>query len=245
MADKPSDFLVSVINFFGVVLPGALLTYVFLVVFSLRGAQVTNTLPHLGDSSQQWVAFVVVSYLLGHFISLIGASLDSLCDRFYILGRVFKDMDLFERAKEVANNLLGRIEVAENVNAGESEGNGKDKVLKAIKKTSRWANTFLRLASADAALQLDQLEADSKFFRSLSIVLVVCLFICGGYFFHVGFWPLALCIFLLILSCWRYANLRWKRTRLSYEFLVALACADKLKGLSEKGKGRCCINGGE
>lgn len=236
MAEKPGDFLVSVINFFGVVLPGALLTYVFLVVFSLRGAQVTDTLPYLEDSSQQWAAFVVVSYLLGHFVSLVGSSLDSLCDRCYTLKKISKDADLFKRAKGVIDDLLRRIGGENNGSANEGKDKGRDKVLKATKKISRWANTFLRLASPDAAQQLDQLEADSKFFRSLSIVLVVCLLICGGYFFRVGFWPLALCIFLLILSFWRYANLRWKRTRLAYEFLVALACAGKLKPLLEKDK---------
>lgn len=234
MADKPGDFLVSIINFFGVVLPGALLTYVFLVVFSLRGAQVTNTLPYLGDSSQQWAAFVVVSYLLGHFVSLAGSSLDSLCDRRYILKEILKDTDLFERAKRVIDDLLRRIEDEDNGDADEGKDNWRDKVLKATKRISRWANTFLRLASPDAARQLDHLEADSKFFRSLSIVLVVCLLVCGGYFFRVGFWPSAVCIFLLPPSLWRYANLRWKRTRLAFEFLVALAYAGKLKALSEK-----------
>jgi hypothetical protein len=151
------------------------------------------------------------------------------------------DVKPFSLARQVNDSLLDKKARGD----APREPDLEDKpTLDEAKEVTRWANTFIRLLSPDASLQLDQLEADSKFFRSLSVVLFVCAFACFIYclsacfgvvvihFSRAAFCEL-LCLLLLFLSLWRYANLRWKRTRLSYEFLVALNRTGKLNGVSE------------
>lgn len=73
MAYKPGDFFIGVIDFFGILVPGAVLLY-------LQGKSLVQLvgLKLPDDQAAQWVAFAVGSYVLGNFLLWFGAPLDCL-----------------------------------------------------------------------------------------------------------------------------------------------------------------------
>jgi hypothetical protein len=73
---KPSDFFVGVMDFFAILLPGALVTALLDVS--------ENALDFAGDrpgSTERWAAFLAAAYVLGHVLHAAGAL---LLDRFTI-----------------------------------------------------------------------------------------------------------------------------------------------------------------
>jgi hypothetical protein len=79
MSCEPEKFFIGLIDFFSILLPGALLTYLLNDdvgpwLFTIAGYQKLVGM-------QGWIAFIFSSYLLGHFIFLLGSWL--LDDRVY------------------------------------------------------------------------------------------------------------------------------------------------------------------
>src|SRR5207249_3912011 len=70
MKFEPETFFIGVIDFFSVIMPGAALAY---AIREMGHVQV----PSSGET-EAWAIFLFVSFLLGHFIFLLGASLDDL-----------------------------------------------------------------------------------------------------------------------------------------------------------------------
>jgi polyferredoxin len=76
---KPADFFVGIIDLFGVLIPGAIFTYLHgNYLLCLVGTQLPsgNGMPHIGG-------FVVVSLLLGHFLLGCSTPLNVLVDIFW------------------------------------------------------------------------------------------------------------------------------------------------------------------
>lgn len=154
-APKANEFLLGVVDLFGIVLPGAL-TSVIVAVSS--GLYVINWSHPPGLNTTQWVVFIVVSYIVGHLISgLGGMMLDPLYDGFYPKRFVGEIPRLRRRAERAAHKVLGNEFYREDDNRLE------------------WAETLIRLTNSNAAAHVDRLEADSKFFRSLAVMLVMAL----------------------------------------------------------------------
>ena len=193
---KPNDVYVGLVDFFSIVLPGALLTFLCL---PLKTHIFGNVLPQIQSDSAGWVIFAFAAYLFGQFISLIGATfMDWLYDETYLKYRRRKGDERFDKARELAGangTMIG--------------------VLK-------WARAFVRLHSSEASLECDRFEATSKFFRSLFVVLLAY----GATFAVRQDWGLLiLAIALLILAFWRFCNQRWKLTECSYIYFIAIAHA--------------------
>lgn len=156
MGYKPSDLFVGVIDFFAILLPGAIIVGVGL---QLDGRMYGDAglLQPVGDGAEAWVAFLVAAYLAGHLLFLVGALLDtSLYDP---LRKTFvhPDRDLtFLQAGRVRNRVLG---------AGETGIN-----------TFQFSRSALKLQAPTALTEVERYEADSKFFRSLSVTLYMLLF---------------------------------------------------------------------
>src|SRR5260370_738238 len=70
---KPGDFFIGVIDFFGILLPGAVLLF-------LRGQWLSQI---LGLNQTMWVVFFFASYVLGHFLVGAGGYFSRL-HRFYL-----------------------------------------------------------------------------------------------------------------------------------------------------------------
>ena len=155
MSYKPADLFVGVIDFFAVLLPGALVVAVALPVLpdAFYGDQ-GIVRPVQGAAA--WIAFLFAAYLAGHLLFLVGALLDSsLYDplrRTTVRASADKAFDV---AKKLRNEALGSD--AEAIN------------------TFQWARASLRLRMPAAIAEVERYEADSKFFRGLAVALYVLL----------------------------------------------------------------------
>jgi len=221
MNPTPKDFFVGLIDFFSILLPGVLLTYF------LRDGVADLVLPvKVVDMSpaEKWMVVAVSSYLLGHFVFLLASWLDELYDmirrltlnqRIRRLARTGELMSkplrallwlVFKREQDLAVDLAGRI---------------KEHYLRPFKKTVntfQWAKARLTLEKPEALAVVQRFEADSKFFRSLVVVLPI-LFILRGW--H-GRLFLTAELILLLLVLWRFMEQRYKATNQAYWFILAL-----------------------
>lgn len=138
------------VDLFGVVLPGAII--VFLIWYGLRTTY--REVPALEGT--RWVAFIVLSYIAGHLVSAVGSRvLDRIYDYPYKLSGENGEYCRFRiRALELAKAALGGFHCKD------------DNILE-------WSTSFVRLGSAACSVEIDRLDADSKFFRSLTIVLIL------------------------------------------------------------------------
>jgi hypothetical protein len=197
MAAKPADFFIGVVDLFSIFLAGALLSFLFL---KTARDNIFCLLPRIEGVAANWIAFALASYLLGHFASLVGAVvLDRVYDRTFVKYKRRHGDHLYNYARKLKANVLGR----------------EDSVANAYK----WARANVRLRGADGAIEIDRLEADSKFFRSVSVVLGVSTIV----FATEAGWRIWLTSAVLtVLSCWRFADLRWKGTETAYLCLVVL-----------------------
>lgn len=95
-----------------------------------------------------------------------------------------------------------------------------------ILNTFKWIKRFLSLNNPDILTEVNRLEADQKFFRSLTIV-----------FFIIGIWLginlrkglniyiLIFCligIFFSLLCLWNYGKIRFKTTEAAFQFIIAI-----------------------
>jgi len=204
---KPADFFVGVIDVFAVLLPGALLAF---VTKDMALAYVFGTiLPPVRGVAQGWIAFIFASYLLGHFIFLVGSFLDRTVYDPYRERFLTRDSDLvYERAKEIKVRHVEDTDEAEVVN------------------TFKWAKIHAQILSPSGLVEINRLEADSKFFRSLIVVLFLIALILvyeAAFLAHgTALIGSAACLLLMVLSFLRYADQRFKSTQLAYAYLIAL-----------------------
>ncbi len=164
---KPAEFFIGLVDFFAILLPGGLATTILLELADINhtfGAREWLSIFRNLPADQHWpvwLAFAVASYLLGHFIFLIGSvSLDNLYDLTF--KRVNKDRDETDSLQRKSEALL---ESALSIHA-----------IK-VYSTYQWARVYTRLRSPATALETDRFEADSKFFRSLTVLLFLTGFL--------------------------------------------------------------------
>ena len=152
MADKPTDLFVGVIDFFAVILPGAIVVAAAYPLLDKYASGLDLFWRIRGDNTAQWVLFIFGSYLAGHLLFLIGAHLDEAI--YDPLRRHFKPPD-----EDDAYGVADRIR--------------KDALLDASDavNTFQWARSILRVAAPAANAEVERYEADSKFFRSFSVAL--------------------------------------------------------------------------
>jgi hypothetical protein len=114
-------------------------------------------LPALNDGAAKWIAFVLLSYLIGHFVFLAGSS---ILDPIYVSS--------YRKYKSKATGDLLRDRAAKL----------KDDALKEhreVENEYKWARGIVRLKNQSAAAEIDRLEANSKFFRSMVVVLFAAM----------------------------------------------------------------------
>jgi hypothetical protein len=103
VSSKPSDFLIGVGEFIGV-LPGSAVAY--LLTPSLREFAAKNDLPPLHGTAA-WLALAVTSYMAGHLIFLIGSFLDRPYDWARQRWRPRKQDPAYQLATELAEGVIG------------------------------------------------------------------------------------------------------------------------------------------
>lgn len=143
MADKPGDFFVGIIDFFGILVPGTVLLF-------LHGNLLTRylTLPGASDSTVRWVVFAVGSYVLGHFLMAASVALNRLHG--------------FYRA-ETKDPFYN--EVKDKIAVPMKEKKRGDVFYRAF--------AYVRLKSPSALAEIERQMAEYKMFRSLTVVFAL------------------------------------------------------------------------
>ena len=211
---KPSDFFIGVVDLFAILLPGALL--VFFLKHQLSCAQYCALFGDLQEGIARWVVYLVASYILGHFIFAVGSFfLDDLYDVSY--------KKWFKERKQLSQ-LTGEVEARlKSWGQSAAEGGPTQTARRGIPDTLieeevfNLTTAFVRVQSASAAAEIDRVEADSKFFRSLTTLQVMS-------------WPL-----FAGTECWwvLYAVLVALLTVIKVQRLKSVK--DQLKGPNPKG----------
>lgn len=198
-SDKPADFFIGLVDFFAVLLPGAILTY---LVLPWSAGLFPDFLPPLTEPGAGWIAFGVASYLVGHVLHHLGGFVDKwLYDKLYVARwkRRKGEEPRLIRARKLMGIALGEVVEADSVFS--------------------WASSCVRLWNAAGAVELDRAGVDSKFFRSLVFVALVAGIIAGV---KGQLWLLGSAVTLMGFSLWRYCDRRWKAAQLTYEYFVIL-----------------------
>ncbi len=221
---SPKDFFVGLIDFFAVILPGAVLAYF------LRDGVGRHFIHRPLNETGGWVVFLFASYLLGHFIFLLGSWLDELYDSLrrrtlnHQIRRLARTGVLLPRWQRV---LLRLIFKREQDLAVDRAAKIKAHYLtpldaRAAVNTFQWSKARLALEQPEALATVQRFEADSKFFRSLVVVLLLLPFVSGA----ERFWMLAITAVLLTpLALWRYMEQRHKATNQAYWFIITMEAA--------------------
>ena len=203
---KPGDFFVGIIDLFAIFLPGGVLTF---VIYNEYNSFFLNVIPLTG--SQYWVAFLFCAYLLGHIIFMTGARLDNLYDYHREKRSPYTNESAYQCATNIKYKFLNNEE-NKSVN------------------TYHWSISYLTTDYPEAMIEINRLVADSKFFRSLVVILPIISIILfsNGYFLQAGLF------LLLIVPCYmRYYGRRLKSTTRAYQYIVMLNGLEKI-GASNK-----------
>ncbi len=230
MSFEPEKFFVGIIDFFSILLPGAVLTYMFK---NAVGPQLLG--PEYGhlQNTEGWALFLFSSYVLGHFLFFVGSWLDDIAydplrkitDKEQItrllakrglspriLRRIVwlcfnKDADAaLDRVVLIKKKYLNQIDAARAVNA------------------FQWCKATLTAGHREALATVNRFEADSKFFRSFVPVLLVAL---GMALHYRQWWFAAASVIAICLAFVRYIEQRFKSTQQAYWHIITLEAAKK------------------
>lgn len=232
MKIKPKDFFIGVIDFFSVILPGALVTYFLkgLLYADVFGNGKVFPLPE--TKAQQWLVFLLATYIIGNIIFLIAAFLlDKLVYDKYLRNRFFKknfDLSLHTATAIRDQHLPSEIWISHLINAKKLKEEEIENLLKKdrheIINTYKWTQNFLAVKFPEILINIRKLEADSKFFRSL----VVAFIIIGAMLLVNGEWLTSSCLFVLTILClFRYSDLRHQSTQKAYEMIITINHIEK------------------
>lgn len=217
---KPGDFLIGVLDFFAILLPGSLATWLvtqYVPPDDLRRALMFGT----GDPDQVtlWTAFLLSSYVLGHFVFAAGSRLDKSYDRWRTRTKPSSRDSTFQAAVDVRKRVTASLVPSDFT-------------------TLKWCKSYIQINASHARTEIDRYEADSKFFRSL---VVISIALAAHFVLREGSVSLGLaCLALTAGAVWRYRDQRWKMTELSYATAVILdaTAAKSVSGIgAAAGKG--------
>jgi hypothetical protein len=155
MPYKASDFFVDVVAFFAVVLPGGLLA--FLVLTRLQQFGELKSVPGFLTGVAGWLAFFAAAFLLGQALYAAGSwFLDHFYNRTY---RLYKNKIKGDPGEPVRAIIKQQFPEPPRPTA------------------TPWARAYIGVRNAAAAAAIDELDADSKFFRSLTVALVIAPYV--------------------------------------------------------------------
>lgn len=195
---KPGDFLIGVLDFFAILLPGSLATWLVTRylpssdLFRLMSFGPGKTEP---DAVTLWSAFLLSSYVLGHFVFMAGAQLDPSYDRWRRRTKPTSSDKTFQAADALRKRLTNSLADSDFT-------------------TLKWAKAYIQVNAQHARTEIDRFDADSKFFRSLVVVSVAIAL----HFLLVERAPVlgVACLALAATAYRRYVDQRWKMTELCY-----------------------------
>ena len=236
MSLDPEKFFVGVIDFFAILLPGALLTYLWKRQIACA---VLNEDGFQFQKAEDWMVFLFLSYLLGHIVFLLGSWLDELYDW------LRKGTPAGQSAR-LANGKNFSHQKKRDLAAFLFRRNPDEAVTQAVRIKSRalaalsaqeavnayqWCKARLSKEHPPGLVAVQRFEADSKFFRSFAVVLLgaalaqLGLVLIGLYRHQSSLNALLLAaarVGPFLVALWRYIDQRFKATQQAYWFVIAL-----------------------
>ena len=193
MNQKPGDLLLSVIDFFGILIPGAILAF-------LHGDFILSPLGlSMGklQSLADWIPAFFISFVLGHFLLGFSVQLNRLAAHF-----PSKETKAYEKA--VRLHLKLPPEVPDN----------RTNVFYS-------AFSFIRIQSPEAMAELERQAAEYKLFRSLTLLFIldIPLSIFSGSF---SLTRLVVTLLIVGLAAYRFQWLFDWTYQLAFDFYLQL-----------------------
>ena len=219
MAFKPGDFFLGVIDFFGVLIPGAVLMYLH---GSFLYALVPIVAPVPNDSVRSWILFLIVAYVSGELLLGLGVPLNRLQEIYMpeYLDSYYEDV---KNSIGLPPNPQGGPEtrVQRFMSKVRLPLSPFDKQKRGRPAAYHRAYSYVRLHSAQATAEIDRQAAEYKLFRGL--VLVFLLDVPLAWLSGSLTLSRAVVMFvLLVLALWRFLFLlNWAR-QLAFEFYALL-----------------------
>lgn len=245
---KLADLFVGVLDFFAMLLPGAIATAMLIAYMKplphqpvLRGLLLVPA----GEAAG-WVMFSVASYFLGHLVFMFGSWLDSPFHKWrrHIYPRR-SDTSRPRNCRNLRAHLAQRWRRCRRIRGLLRDARlnwqscfpprGTDKLFEGATRirdsfmpqkdeqkalnTFQWARSVLMEGFPAAASDIHRLEADSKFFRSLVVLgLIVAVHLLGA-----GHAPDGFVVAILTSACIvRYASRRLKSERQAFIHILSL-----------------------
>lgn len=226
MKPVPSEFFIGLMDFFSILLPGALLSY---LLMGEVGPAVLGERYFKLAGTEAWGAFLFASYLLGHLVFLLGSWLDELYDWARRYTQNTQIAMLARRGRLLpwpARALVWLVFKGERNLAVSRAGRIKQQALGAVQAADainnfQWCKALLNAESPASLAVVQRFEADSKFFRCFTVVLLLLF----------AAWPLQhqwpvegipVVLVLLLLALWRYMEQRFKATNQAYWSVITL-----------------------
>lgn len=227
MSFEPQKFFIGLLDFFSILLPGALLTY---LMMDEVGPVV------LGDNrclnlagAEGWALFLFTSYLCGHLLFLTGSWLDEipydwLRQRYTLNEQIILLARRGRLLPWLARVVIWLIFKGERNLAVDCAKKIKEEMLnclhaKDVVNTFQWSKALLAKEHPESLATVQRFEADSKFFRSFVIVLIVLVAI--GMRQHQCLLA-SLGAVLILPALWRFMEQRLKATNQAYWSVITL-----------------------
>lgn len=187
---KPGDLFFGLMEFLGFIVPGFILSVTLPTIINypcLKSIDITGE----KTTAFSWFAFIMISYILGHFLHHICAMiLNPIYEITYLKMKLKKHKSFITKCEEIINQKLPV----------------KTDNLKA-------AEAYLRINNPSVLPELERHQANSKLFRSLCLLSVYLCFI-------LGITAVIFLIVISILSFTKFANERWTHRFLVYQFFL-------------------------
>jgi hypothetical protein len=214
VAEKPADFFLGALDFFGILVPGVVCLAAILIVDPQTVGPVVKLLPSSG--AERTIALAVSAYLLGYALHVAGFAVDRLYDamqqrafeRFY--GR-----ELYNRVMSLKKSQLS----AEDAN---------------LISGYRWALTNIRMRFPAWAADIDRMTAHTALFRSMTLIAAVTTVVVLAKKAWIG---ALLGAITTAISIRLYQHLRWQSIRTVYEYYVALNAVPRRVVAVQSGEG--------
>lgn len=159
MVKEAGDLLHSVIEFFGILLPGVIFIYLHPMLLHTAFTSGSST-PEPELSIESWVLLFIVSLILGHFLHAFSVPLDYFAIRFH----------QFKKTTNYLKEAKSSIKLPGDDAAHPSKDYSDMDYF-------YYVFSFIRIHKPNAVVELERQAADFKFFRSLTFLFLLEIFL--------------------------------------------------------------------
>lgn len=230
----PQKFFIGIVDLFSVLLPGAAVLF-FLVWQSADAREFIQT--DIGSGPHVWLLLFFASYLIGHFLFMIGSWLD---DCVYDPLTEMSDANSIKRLSKgdhLASDFRRQAAWLLRIKTDDSALIQVHR-LKALAlapavdpltiNAFQWSKIRLSKHHPPGLAAVERFEADSKFFRSLTVPLAGLTLLLAGQ--CLG-WQALGCLVLTVLAFARYVSQRRKAIRQALWLVLTL---DEVSGKEDQ-----------